>query len=183
MPSLSRFLFPSWIPVSGFWPLGSREVRRTNQHWLWHSVLSHCHSSPQMSPSLHSSPFYQTWIWTLETPCGLRWLHTSLQQTKRAGTPYADMACFLSPFCSPNEDAEVAGPSWRSDEERWKTLMHGLYPRKVRELSFAVTSYTNLTTPHSGGGGNLLHKTNPWDNTKRFCYAHSGNRISVPENY
>lgn len=185
MPSLSRFPFPSWIPVSVFWYLGSRAVSRTIQHWLWHSVLSRCHSSPHVHPFLHSSLFYQIWTWTLETPCGLRWLHTCLQRAKRAGTPCADMACFLSFFFSPRADADrqVAALSWKSDKERWKAQMHSRCQGRSEDkaLLSPATLTSHLCTVDVEA--NLLHKTNPWDNTNRFCFAHSGKWINVPENY
>lgn len=37
-------------------------------------------------------------------------------------------------------------------KERWKAQMHGRCPGQVRGLSFAVTSYTNDSTLHSGSG-------------------------------
>ncbi len=183
MPSLSRFLFPSWIQSLGFGPWGPErweEPTSTGYDILFFLTVIPLHKWTLLSilplfTRLGSGP--------LRPPAGWGDSIHPFNRQRGQGLRMQTWHVFLSPFCSPNEDAEVAGTSWRSDEERWKTLMHGLYPRKVRELSFAVTSYTNLTTLHSGGGGNLLHKTNPWDNTKKFCYAHSGNRISVPENY
>lgn len=72
-------------------------------------------------------------------------------QGLRVQTWHAFSLFFFSPRADP--DRQVAGPSWRSDKERWKAQMHIRCPRQVRGLSFAVTSYTNISTLHSGCGG------------------------------